>query len=108
MVRHVRPLRASDGPKAERLAKLTQVNQSWIAFAPQHGQAPQGQQRGRAYDSGPDLFDVGVIEREPDPPHFRVGVRHRVDGQHLGRFHAPLGPPAPPTPRPSSLFANLS
>jgi hypothetical protein len=26
--------------QAERLAKLTQVNQGWFALAPQHGQAP--------------------------------------------------------------------
>jgi hypothetical protein len=72
--------------QAERLAELTQVNQSWFALAPQHGEAPQDQQRGRADDSRPDLLDVGVIEREPDPPHLGVGVGHRVDGQHLGRY----------------------
>jgi hypothetical protein len=55
----------------------------------------------------PDLFDVRVIERESDPSHFRVGVGHRVDGQHLGRFHA-LGPPAPPIPRPVFVVADVS
>jgi hypothetical protein len=37
--------------QAERLAKVTQVNQGWFALAPQDGQAPQGQQRGRAITS---------------------------------------------------------
>ena len=90
--------------QAEGLAELAQVNHGWFALVPQHGQAPQDQQRGWADDSGPDLFDVGVIEREPDLPHFPVGVAYRVDGQHLGRFHASLGPAAPPIARPSSSW----
>jgi hypothetical protein len=50
---------------AEELAELTQVNQDWFAFAPQHGLAPQDQQRGRADDSGPDLLDVGSSSANP-------------------------------------------
>jgi hypothetical protein len=46
--------------------------------------APQNQQCGGADDSGPDLFDAGVIEREADLPHLGVGVGHRVDGQTSG------------------------
>ena len=60
--------------QAELTAELAQVNQGWFALAPQHGQPPQGQQGGRADDSGQHLFDVGVIEREPDPPHLGIGV----------------------------------
>jgi hypothetical protein len=59
--------------QAERLATLTQVNHGRCALAPQHGQAPQDQQRGGTDDSGPDLLDVEVIEREPDPPHLALG-----------------------------------
>jgi hypothetical protein len=60
--------------QAEGLAELAQVDHGRFALAPQHRQAPQDQQRGRADDSGPHLFDVGVNEREPDPPHLRVGA----------------------------------
>jgi hypothetical protein len=91
--------------QAEGLAELAQVNHSRFALAPQHGQPPQGQQRGRADDSGPDLFDVRVIESEADVSHFRVGVGHSADGQHLGRFHASLGRRAPPTARSGFVVA---
>jgi hypothetical protein len=99
------PLRASDRAQAEGLAELAQVDRGWFALAPQRRQTPEDKQRRRTQDSGTDLFDVGVIESEADPPHFRVGVGHRVDGQHLGRFHAPPGPPAPPTARLSSSWS---
>jgi hypothetical protein len=59
--------------QAERLAKLAQVDHGRFAFAPRHRQAPQDQQRGRPDYSGPHLFDIRVIEREPDPPTFGLG-----------------------------------
>jgi hypothetical protein len=90
--------------RAERLAAFAQVDDGWFALAPQDGQTPQDQQRAGANDPGPELFDAGVIEREPDPPNFRVGVGHSADGEHIGRFHASLGLPAPPTPRPTSSW----
>jgi hypothetical protein len=98
MVLHVRPLRATDGPRPRDWPSSLRST----AAGSGSRQPPKDQQRRRAYDSGPDLFDVGVIEGEPDPPHLGFGVGHPVDGQHLGRFHASLGPPAPTTARPSS------
>jgi hypothetical protein len=71
--------------QAEGLAELAQVDRGWFALAPRRRQTPEDKQRRRTYDSGPDLFDVGVIECEADLPHFRVGVGNRVDGQHFGR-----------------------
>jgi hypothetical protein len=59
--------------QAERLAKLTQVDQGRFAFAPQHGQATEDQQRRGADDPGPDLFDVRVIERDPTRRTFGLG-----------------------------------
>ncbi len=59
--------------QAEGLAELAQVDHGWFAFAPQHRQAPQDQQRRRTDDSGPGLFDVGVIERDPTRRTFGLG-----------------------------------
>jgi hypothetical protein len=70
MVLHVRPLRATDGPRPRDWPSSLRST----AAGSGSRQPPKDQQRGRAYDSGPDLFDVGVIEREPDPPHLGVGV----------------------------------
>jgi hypothetical protein len=59
-------------------AELAQVDDGWFALAPQDGHAPKDQQCRRADDPGPDLFEeVGVIEREAEPPHLGVGVGHR-------------------------------
>jgi hypothetical protein len=94
--------------QAERLAELAQVDHGRTAFAPQHRKPPQDQQRGRADDPGPDLFDVRAIEREPDPPHLRVGVGHRVDGQHLRRFHALTKPASACHPSPDVVVGDGS
>jgi hypothetical protein len=100
-----RPLAARDRrAQAEALAELAQVDHGWFAFAPQHGQAPKYQQRRRADDPGPGLFDVRVIELNPTLRTFRVGVGQGADDQCLRWFHASLGPPAPPTARPSSSW----
>jgi hypothetical protein len=86
--------------QAERLAELTQVDTAGSRLRHNTGRRRRTSRAKGAMTPAPDLFDVGVIESESDPSHFRVGVGHRVDGQHLGRFHAPLGPPAPPNPSP--------
>jgi hypothetical protein len=64
MVLHVRPLCATDGPRPRDWPSSLRST----AAGSGSRQPPKDQQRGRAYDSGPDLFDVGVIESEPDPP----------------------------------------
>jgi hypothetical protein len=90
--------------QAEGLAELAQVNQGWFVFAPQQGQAPQGQQRGGADDPGSDLLDEGSSSVNPTRRSLGLGWGTAWMASTSGGFHASLGPPAPSTAHQTSSW----
>lgn len=85
---------------APETSPARRVDRGRFPVAPQQRQPPQQQHARRADHPRIHLLDIGVVELEADALHLRVGVRHRVNGQHLQGLHVSLVPgrrPGAPT-----------
>jgi hypothetical protein len=94
--------------QAERVAELTQVDTAGSRLRHNTGRRRRTSRAKGPMTPAPDLFDVGG-HRERIRPVALSGWGGAPRGWPAPwAFHAPLGPPAPPIPRPVFVVADVS